>query len=180
MNLSFDNVFEEIPVVIKNQHLVNALLWDLEEGENGEFWNPGAFDRLDLSSNPFLEKNLEFLCECVDDLAAEQSKFQYYQRQVQRQLVSRRQHEQKRKLEEQQRQLAGEPPLPPEDTSNNPLYKPIPAPSRLESLLITNQINSYCQQINQYSAKSFGKLFLADSVQAVAGVAVNEDGAVKH
>eukprot|EP00958_Prasinococcus_capsulatus_P002683 scaffold232_cov374-Prasinococcus_capsulatus_cf.AAC.3 len=32
------------------------------------------FDRLGLSTNPFLEKNLEFLNECLDDLQVEQQK----------------------------------------------------------------------------------------------------------
>lgn len=30
-NLSFENILEEIPVVIKNSHLVNALLCEIEE-----------------------------------------------------------------------------------------------------------------------------------------------------
>jgi hypothetical protein len=32
------------------------------------------FDRLDLSTNPFLEKHLEFLIESIDDLMAEQAR----------------------------------------------------------------------------------------------------------
>ena len=43
----------------------------------------------------------------------------------------------------------GEEPLPEEDPSN-PIFKPIPEPSRLDSFLITNQIANYCNQINGY------------------------------
>lgn len=43
------------------------------------------FDRLDLSTNPYLEKNLEFLCNWIDDLSNEQIKFNQYTRNVQRQ-----------------------------------------------------------------------------------------------
>ena len=43
------------------------------------------FDRLDLSTNPYLEKNLEFLCNWIDDLSNEQAKFNQYSRNVQRQ-----------------------------------------------------------------------------------------------
>lgn len=43
------------------------------------------FDRLDLSTNPYLEKNLEFLCNWIDDLSNEQIKFNQYTRSVQRQ-----------------------------------------------------------------------------------------------
>lgn len=42
------------------------------------------FDRLDLSTNPYLEKNLEFLCNWIDDLSGEQFKFNQYTRQLQR------------------------------------------------------------------------------------------------
>ena len=47
------------------------------------------------------------------------------------------------------RKAAGEEPLPEEDPSN-PVFKPIPEPSRLDSFLITNQIANYCNQINGY------------------------------
>lgn len=43
------------------------------------------FDRLDLSTNPYLEKNLEFLCNWIDDLSNEQHKFNQYTRNVARQ-----------------------------------------------------------------------------------------------
>lgn len=54
------------------------------------FWQEGDrvdcdFDRLDLSTNPYLEKNLEFLCNWIDDLSNEQQKFNQYTRNVARQ-----------------------------------------------------------------------------------------------
>lgn len=47
------------------------------------------------------------------------------------------------------RKAAGEEPLPEEDPSN-PIFKPLPEPSRLDSYLITNQVSNYCNQINGY------------------------------
>ena len=47
------------------------------------------------------------------------------------------------------RKSAGEEPLSEEDPSN-PIFKPIPEPSRLESFLITNQVSNFCGQINGY------------------------------
>jgi len=38
-------------------------------------------------------------------------------------------------------------------------------PSRLDSLLITSQINNYCKQLNQYSGPTLGKLFMAGELQ---------------
>ncbi|KAJ6710826.1 EUKARYOTIC TRANSLATION INITIATION FACTOR 3 SUBUNIT H [Salix koriyanagi] len=48
------------------------------------------------------------------------------------------------------RKAAGEEPLPEEDPSN-PIFKPIPEPSRLGSFLITNRMANYCNQINGYA-----------------------------
>lgn len=48
------------------------------------------------------------------------------------------------------RRAIGEEPLPEEDP-NNPIFKPLVEPSRLDSYLITNQISNYCGQINGYA-----------------------------
>merc|ERR1712228_679079 len=76
----------ELPITLTNPSLVKALLYDIAAGWHGHYegeldW---TFDRLDLSTNPYLEKHLEFLCSWVDDLAAEQHKFQYYTRNLAR------------------------------------------------------------------------------------------------
>jgi len=160
-NLSFKDIFEEIPVKIHNAQLVNAFLIDLEEkGASLET----DFDRLDLSTNSYLEKNLEFLIECLDDLSAEQNKFQYHQRNVQKQQYQQSQWVAKRRAENAARAKNGEEILPLEDPSN-PIFKPIPEPNRLESLLITNQISNYCKQINQFSANSLSKIYLLGALQ---------------
>ena len=54
-------------------------------------------DRLSMSTNPFLEKSLEFLSECMDDLAAEQQKVAFYQRNLSRQQLQQAQWLQKRR-----------------------------------------------------------------------------------
>lgn len=58
--------------------------------------------------------------------------------------------------ENKARKAAGEEPLPEEDPTN-PIFKPIPEPSRLESFLVTNRIANYCNQINGY-AINLGRL----------------------
>lgn len=47
------------------------------------------------------------------------------------------------------RRSSGEELLPEEDP-NNPIFKTLPEPSRLDSYLITNQIANYCSQVNGY------------------------------
>jgi len=158
--VSYNDIFEEIPIKIHNSLLIKALLTQLSEDVSIE----SDFERLNLSTNPFLEKNLEFLIECLDDLGVEQNKFQYHQRSVQRQQAQQSAWLQKRRSENAARKQNGEEPLP-ENDPNNPIFKPIQEPSRLESLLITNQISNYCKQINHFAGNSFTKIFLVGELQ---------------
>jgi len=156
--LSFNDIVEEIPIVMHNSHYVNAFLHELEDSKPLSGLD---FERLDLASNPFLERNLDYLIEYIDDLAAEQSKFQYWQRTVQRQEVQKALYLKKKKAD-------GARPGEPEEEDLTQMFKPITHPSRLESLLITNQINNYCHQINQFAGQGLGKLYV------VAGLQVSE------
>ena len=61
------------------------------------------------------------------------------------------------------RKQRGEPPLPEEDLSR--LFRPIQPPPRLDNILTTSQISTYCGQLNQYASQSFGKLYMAEAVQ---------------
>eukprot|EP00897_Mesotaenium_endlicherianum_P010482 jgi/Mesen1/9462/ME000627S08836 len=161
-NLTWQDLFEEIPVKVANSSLVSAMMADLEPQAPV---NQGDYDRLVLSTNPFLEKNLEFLIECMDDLGMENQKFHHYYRQVSRQQAQQAAWLQKRRAENAARRSAGEEPLPEEEPSN-PIFKPLPEPARLDTYLITNQVSNYCQQINSFSGPSFGKMYLMDAFHA--------------
>lgn len=144
-NISWQDIFEEIPISIANSTLHSVLMQEIESDAAA---NQADFDRLVLSTNPYLEKNLEFLSECLDDLQVEQQKISFYNRNAARQQQQQAQWLQKRRAENFQRRAAGEEPLPEED-NNNPIFKALSEPSKLDSLLITNQINNYCNQINK-------------------------------
>ena len=88
----------------------------------------------------------------MDDLAAEQQKFQYYARNTSRQKW-------KKKQENEERRQRGDDPLPDEDDADK-----TNKPARMESLLISNQIDQYCSQMHHFAGASFGKLFLAGSL----------------
>lgn len=155
-NIGWKDIFHEIPVSIANSSLHSALMDELQSEVTA---NQADFDRLILSTNPYLEKNLEFLIECLDDLQLEQQKGAFYYRNLARQQQQHAQWLQKRRAENFARRAAGEEPLP-EDDASNPLHKILTEPSRLEGLLITNQVNNYCSQINQFSSQSLQKLYL--------------------
>lgn len=129
------NIFEEVPVKLTNPGLAKALLSDIVQDKPSI---DTTFDRLDLSTNPYLEKHLEFLCGWVDDLAAEQHKFQYYSRQL-----ARASSDKGRKPEEKASWSSSD------------------APRRMESLLISGQIRSYCDQMDKFTAGGLSKLYLA-------------------
>ncbi|KAK3092057.1 hypothetical protein FSP39_024795 [Pinctada imbricata] len=158
--MSFESMFEEIPVVMKNSHLANSLLSELEEGMGTQ----QKFNFLDLATSSMLEKNLRQLMVCVDDVAMDSNRFLNYQRQYQKQQIQKTQYIQKRQQENAQRISRGEPPLPDEDI--NKIFKPLPTPARLDSLLLAGQIDSYCKQIGEFTSQSFGKLFMAESLQS--------------
>jgi len=162
-NQTNGKIFEELPVKVRNSHLSSALLLELQD-ECGINANAADFDRLELHTNPFLEKQMQLLIESIDDLQMESHKLQHYDRNQQRQKAAQQQYLAKKKAEAAARAAKGEEPLPEEDLSQNTLFKTMPQPSRLESLLISNQMQAYCQQINQFSGQSFAKLFLMQSL----------------
>lgn len=139
------NILEELPVTLTNPSLVKALLYDVADGRHGNYDDEidCTFDRFDLSTNPYLEKHLEFLCTWVDDLASEQHKFQYYTRNLAR--------------GEKGRSYKGK--KDSEDETKG--WESSDAPKRMESLLISNQIRTYCDQVDKFTGSGFGKLFLA-------------------
>jgi len=154
------NIFEEIPIQLSNPGLTQALLADVADGnlllqkgagESGVVYDKHAgadttFDRLDLSTNPYLEKHLEFMCSWVDDLAAEQSKFQFYTRQLARGGGG--------SDNKNRRGLSAI------SESAEDGWASSDAPRRMESLLISNQIRSYCDQMDAFAKGSLGKLYL--------------------
>ncbi|MCO5570098.1 hypothetical protein L7F22_023814 [Adiantum nelumboides] len=159
MPIYFPDV-QNLQVKISNSALVSAIMTELETDSPA---TQSDFDRLVLSTNPFIEKNLEFLIECMDDLSMEQQRFQYYYRNLSRQQAQQQAWLQKRRTENMSRRALGEEPLPEEDP-NNPIFKPLVEPSRLDGYLITNQISNYCSQINGFAGQSFIKMYMMDAV----------------
>merc|ERR1712224_882694 len=66
------------------------------------------FDSLELENQNFLEKNVNFLLECLDDLTQEQQKLQYYERQAIRQQQAQKNFVEKRRAENNLRAERGQ------------------------------------------------------------------------
>jgi len=124
-----ESIFEELPIQYTNPSLIEALLQD---------WKPPVdvdLRRLDMSSNTFLEKQMESMAGWVEDLANEQYKFQSHTRQ----LSKANKKSKESWLEED-------------------------APSRLESLLMSNQIQTYCEQMDEIASNGITKMYLANGI----------------
>lgn len=76
-NLTHRDILEELPLEIHNSHLVTSLLHTIES----PILSPN-YDTLDLSVDPYLEKNLEYLIDGMDEWTYEQGNLQYFQRQL--------------------------------------------------------------------------------------------------
>lgn len=146
-------IFQEIPIKIVNPVLVEAFL--LEQAEAKQ--NVEQFEALDLENQTFLEKNITFLLDSLDYLSSEQQKMQYYERLAVRQAQQQKSFMERRRQENLQRRERGEDLLAEQE---GPAFKRIAMPSQVDTLLISSQIQTYCNQIQQFAGDAFGKVFL--------------------
>lgn len=159
VNLSYRTVFDELAVTIKNSHLVTLFLQTLEKA-NSESATPfslaRSYDKFDISIDSYLEKNIEAIFDSVDSFHADQGNYNWYQRQLAREKLKIQQWQHKRKLENTSLAAAGKPTLS-EDWQTQ--FKLPAEPSRLESLLVSGQIDKYCTQIEDFGSTISTKLF---------------------
>uniref|UniRef100_A0A8B9LRJ1 Eukaryotic translation initiation factor 3, subunit H, b n=1 Tax=Astyanax mexicanus TaxID=7994 RepID=A0A8B9LRJ1_ASTMX len=117
-NVGFESMFEEVPIVIRNSHLISVFLWELEDKSTVA----EKHELLGLSSG-LVTTHLQHAYNRLTTL------LQHY--------IQRRQQE------NAQRQSRGEPPLPEEDLSK--LFKPPQAPPRMDTLLIAGHCRAVKQ-----------------------------------
>ena len=73
----------------------------------------------------------------------------------------------RQRAENEERVARGEDPLPEVPDPSHPAFRPIPEDARadkLDSLLISAQLSTYCDQVNSFAGLVFGKLFLTSAV----------------
>ncbi|CAI5709194.1 unnamed protein product [Hyaloperonospora brassicae] len=149
-------IVEEIPIEIRNADIITCWLEQTKDSVSGS-----SFERLDLATNAYLENSLKNMTLWADELAQEHYKFQGFERALSKQRAAYQQWQNRQREENKIRRENGEKLVPEEDPN---FFKSVNQPSRLESLLITKQMNTYCEHINRYAGKSFQKLFLAAKI----------------
>lgn len=91
-------------------------------------------DTLDLENQAFLEKNVQLLIGSLQDLAEEHQKLQMFERNAARK---------------------GE--------GKGKTKGPVRQPRPLDTMILSQQIQNYCKQINNFSGDAFGKLYLVSN-----------------
>merc|ERR1712051_443390 len=160
LHISYESLFTEVPIVIKNSHLVNALLLELSEQIG---LGMGGTQFLDLGTAHTLETQLRAIMDNVDELNQESIKFNKHQNMLLKQYQEKTRWIQKRQLENQARVSRGEEALPDEDLSK--MFKTMPAPSRLNPLILSGTINNTANQVSEFCSQSLAKLFITEPLQ---------------
>lgn len=159
LKVSYESLFIEVPIVIRNSALTNIMMSELSEmvpEEDGTHF-------LDLGTASVLENHLRCLMERVDELNQEATKFNKYQQMVNRQEQEKHRMLAKHVQENDMRKNRGEEPLPEEDVTK--AFRPIPVPPRLNSMIVSGQINTYSQHISQFCSQSLAKLYITQALQ---------------
>jgi translation initiation factor 3 subunit H len=166
-NLTYKDILIELPVVVHNSHLLTTFLHQLDTPPAPNPFTPFShsspnplfpnFDSLDLSIDPFLEKNCDLLLDSIETHYTELNNSQYYQRQLAREQAKIAAWLTKRKQENVLRAAAKQPLLP--ENEWNRLFKPPVEPSRLETLLNSRQIEQYAKQVDGFTASVTAKMF---------------------
>ena len=161
--MSWNDVFDEIPIKVRNNALAETLMSDLGNDNKLEA-TQDDMDRLDMASNPFLVKTLDHLIDSLDEYQREQANLAQHQRNIMRNESQRSAWIAKRRAENATRRAQGEELLPEEDPGN-PLFRMIAEPDRLELLLVNSQISNYCNQMESYSTQVMHKMQLLQAMK---------------
>lgn len=155
--IGFSDVYEEVPVKIKNSPLTGLMLFKVKDEDPV----PKKVNYLNLAHNTSLERQLKLTMHAVDELTQESVKFVQYQRAVGKQQYNKATTTQRRNAENVQRKSRGEDPLPEEDLSK--LFKPIPQPPRIDAALAAGQVKAFCENVNTFTTQSLGRIFMAQA-----------------
>jgi len=157
--ITYETLFEELPVTIKNSHLVNIMMCEMALAQK-----PGpAKHFLDLGSSGTLEKCMRQVMGHVDQLKEEVNKYIKYSNNRQRFETLRDNYIQKRHLENEHRRSRGETLLPVDDEPTKMPRAP-QAPTMLDGLLHAADINAHVDHTLQVAAQNLSKLFIAESI----------------
>jgi len=176
-NLTYKDIFQELPLTIHNSHLSTTLLHQLSmpplppsvlpvsvSSLHNLPTNPQPapplypnFNALDLTVDPVLEKSCDLLLDAIEAHNSEANNAAFYQRQLGREQAKISAWQAKRKAENSLRAQQKQPLLPEDEYLR--LFKLPQEPSRLDAMLVSKQVEQYARQVDGFTATSSAKLF---------------------
>ncbi|KAJ3330139.1 Eukaryotic translation initiation factor 3 subunit H, partial [Kappamyces sp. JEL0680] len=154
--ISYENIFEVIPITVKNSFLLQAALANLDV--TGAMAEKSLFDANVLSSEKLVEKKLEALIDTVEDQGQEVWRWQTWHRGYQKEQQKIAAHVAKLTMENEASVAKGGEPLHSDTVISNAstsvgLGKSIAGePGRLDTLLLSHQIDLLSQQLQSFAA----------------------------
>lgn len=173
--LTYENMLEELPIVIKNSHLVNVMLAELALEGGCAMQQSSA--HLELGTRRSLEKCLRSLMSNVDDLNKTVMAYTKYVADKQRHDLTVYNAMQKRQTENEQREARGEPPLSFDDIKKMKPPQLATKCGMLESFLCSSDAGAHADYAGEVTAENIAKLFL---VEAIADAHSSKDRGAVH
>lgn len=175
--MTYKDILVELPIIIHNSHLLTTFLHqlpvappkkDLEFPSSLAELNSQVDDlplypnlEMDLSIDPFLEKQCDLLLDSIESHYTELNNFQYFQRQLAREQTKVTAWKAKRSAENALRAANKQEPLPEDEWQR--LFKLPTEPSRLEGMLNARQVEQYSRQVDGFTASITSKMFAVKS-----------------
>ncbi|KAK1444552.1 hypothetical protein BgAZ_104580 [Babesia gibsoni] len=156
-SLKGTEIFVEVPIVIKNSILSECFLNQYVLDNPSQ--NVGVFDILDADHNKQLAHNLDVLSQSLEALAENQEKFIRYQREHTKLTQHHKQMLERRRLENEQGELKGEPMLPMPELDLSALKK-VDKPSQLSTIIMSNECANHTRNVSALCFDNIAKMSL--------------------
>ncbi|KDQ16746.1 hypothetical protein BOTBODRAFT_129656 [Botryobasidium botryosum FD-172 SS1] len=173
--LTFSNILEEVPVVVRSSVLLSAFLSKLTQSPAApplpslgitststlsDSLSP-TYSHLDLTSPTHLSRHMESIIDTLDLYKTEEGNLAYLSRQIARERTKADAYTAKRRDENAARVAQGMPPLPEEDVTR--LFKIPPEPSRLDSMILLGQLDGYTKSLEASTGSGLVKMYAAQA-----------------
>ncbi|KAL8444383.1 hypothetical protein Emag_005478 [Eimeria magna] len=169
--LTAADILTEVPLVIKNAFLTEACFLDFVSSSS--LTSEGLC--LGFEQAAAIERGMNEVSLCVDLMTDEQEKLQRYQKDNLKQQQTQKQILERRRLENDQRRLRGEPLLPLDVDAT--ALRPIEPPSLLPSLLLQAQALQHTKDVAAACSGSLAKTFILNHAYLLAAATMAEAAA---
>lgn len=133
-------MFIEKPIAIGSSAIVESFLVDWAISD--PMATTSQVGILDVENQAFLEKNVQLLMGSLQDLGEEQSKLLQFERQASRKGDN------------------------PQKGGRDRFQRNIGPPRQLDTMILSQQIKTYCKAIDSFAADAFGKIYLMSNKPA--------------